>query len=89
MFDEDNDEEISGPEWLDSSFGTIRIIAATVVEYGPMVKDIETPAGWAIQDLRSMNHDILQAVMDDKRESAEDAESTALTLMAQLLRLID
>jgi len=74
--------------WQDESFKVIRIVTAVVVEYSPLVTDPNTPAGWALADLRSVNLDLLQAAMDARREAADQLLIEARALLVELLRLV-
>ena len=70
MSADDEDEN-----WQDECFKMMRVLVGVIAEYSSLIKSMDSPAGWALDKLRSLNRDLLQAL----EESAEMSTQSLLT----------
>jgi hypothetical protein len=80
-------EDENETTWQDECFATMRLITSAVAERTPLIKDKDTPAGWALADLRTLNRELLQALEEVDIESAESLLREARSLLVEVLRL--
>ena len=73
--------------WQDECFKLMRLNAGVIAEYLSTVPDMNSPAGWAITDLRDVNHELLIAVENADEGAAESLLVEARLLFVEVIRL--
>jgi hypothetical protein len=73
--------------WQDECFKFLRIVVGVIAEYSPMIKDSNSPAGWALTDLRDVNHDLLIALENCDEPAAEMLLLEARAVLVEVILL--
>jgi hypothetical protein len=73
-------------DWQENCFRYIRVVASVIAEYSQVIVDPETPAGWALSDLRDVNHELLGALEAADGDASESLIDEAQLLIAQVIR---
>lgn len=73
--------------WQDQCTRLLHLSVGVVTECSPLVSDSETPAGWALADLRAAAHDLPQALMEEDEVSATALLIEVRSLLSDVMRL--
>ena len=73
--------------WQDYGDRLFRLVIGIVAERSPLVADLDSAAGWALADLRSAIHDLLDARLNDNEEWASELFAEITHLLVEVARL--